>query len=390
VPDESIRRLTLADFADDRVQDRLDALIGAGETLFVERKVGEPKDGLGATVASFANTLGGWILLGVSNDGEVIGFEPPGRVDLQDWVRDVVRPQVDPLPPLAAASVHRDGKQVGIVRIAESLDTPHLVKTTGAVYVREPGGKRPITNHRELLEMARRGQDAERHARERLVNLPMLRDAMARDWGRLSGDNPAELPSDPLVDLVVLASPLTVPPHFADRCLSRGFVADGGLPLTALFPPTTPDRSTFGRPEPFARGVAFIAEQTGARARAVLAVDAGGVVGVRLTYRRPARGAVPLEALGHEYLAPLARIAAETLRRLDALGRSSVRFELDYGEALTIDAGQGQIAELRQLPVPPFAGGELPIPADAEDIDTLVGRWLREIARLAGLPQWES
>ena len=36
-----------------------------------------------------------------------------------------------------------------------------------------------------------------------------------------------------------------------------------------------------------------------------------------------------------------------------------------------------------------FIGGELPIPAEPDDINDLAQRWAREFGRAAGLPHWE-
>ena len=76
----SIRRLSLADLD----QASLEALIRHGEDLLVERTRDLPKSpGCGATVGSFANTLGGWVVIGVADDGEVVGWEKPAWLDLQ-------------------------------------------------------------------------------------------------------------------------------------------------------------------------------------------------------------------------------------------------------------------------------------------------------------------
>jgi predicted HTH transcriptional regulator len=120
--------------------------IAEGETLFVERKQDIPTDGLAPTVASFANTLGGWVLLGVANDGTLTDYTWKGRADLQDHVREHLRGTVDPLPPFAAAAVMMDNKTVGVVRVAESADTPHIVAGHGRA-VRARAGRKG-TGHR--------------------------------------------------------------------------------------------------------------------------------------------------------------------------------------------------------------------------------------------------
>jgi hypothetical protein len=65
----SLPRLAIPDIVAD--PDLIKRLVYEGETLYVERKERDPKDGLGATVASFANMLGGWLLIGVTNDRKI-------------------------------------------------------------------------------------------------------------------------------------------------------------------------------------------------------------------------------------------------------------------------------------------------------------------------------
>jgi len=61
----------------------------------------DPSRGIGQTVAAFANTLGGWLLLGVADDGALKGYEA-GPGDFADKIRHKLRAQVEPLPPFAA------------------------------------------------------------------------------------------------------------------------------------------------------------------------------------------------------------------------------------------------------------------------------------------------
>src|ERR1044072_7668483 len=73
-------------------------LIARGEPGGVERKAAIPKgDGLCPSVAAFANTHGGWILLGVDDAGAIVGWRPPGRSPIYDHLREQLR-GVDPMP----------------------------------------------------------------------------------------------------------------------------------------------------------------------------------------------------------------------------------------------------------------------------------------------------
>ena len=66
--------------------------------------------------------LGGWLLIGVTDDRKIVGYKPPGRVDLQDYIRQLLAAQVDPLPPFAAVRLRAGRHMIGVVRVPESSD----------------------------------------------------------------------------------------------------------------------------------------------------------------------------------------------------------------------------------------------------------------------------
>jgi hypothetical protein len=382
--DDSIRRLAIADL--DSAGERLGRLIASGETLFVERKEKIPEEGLGPTVASFANMLGGWVLLGVRNDGKAVGYEPPGRSEIQDHVRELLRRDVDPMPPFSAASAEYDGKPIGVVRVHESVDTPHLVSATGAIYVREPGGKVPISDHRTLLEMAPRGRDARAKTETRLYNLTLINEAL---------EGPPQLPADdpqaeslPLIlQIIVLAGPLTVTGEFADRALAES-TADW-LPNQAahMFPGGDPvTQKTYTFTDARARGIVITASQNATLSVATLALDAAGVMAARVAQRRT-QGVLDLPAFGDEYLTVMLQRVTESLDRLEAHGRAAVHLVMRGTTGLTVQTSTGAIGNIE--PGQLHVGGEAAIPAATEDLDDLVGRWIRELAREAGIPAWE-
>jgi hypothetical protein len=138
----SIHRLSLAALD----QPALEELVQHGEDLLVERKQDLPKPPrFGAAAGSLANALGGWILLGVADNGTVHGWAKPERLDLQSHLGSVIGAQVDPLPPFAAEMREVDGKPIAVIRVFASADVPHIVRGTGAVYVRSSKGKSRLT-----------------------------------------------------------------------------------------------------------------------------------------------------------------------------------------------------------------------------------------------------
>lgn len=102
---------------------------------------------------------------------------------LADTVRDRLRGLVDPLPPFEAAQLRHPDGTIGVLRVYESADTPHVTLQSGAVFVREgaadtdtahagkaaPGVRsqriyeaRQIRSRQQLLDLAARGAQAER------------------------------------------------------------------------------------------------------------------------------------------------------------------------------------------------------------------------------------
>jgi len=86
-------------------------------------------------------------------------------------------------------------------------------------------------------------------------------------------------------------------------------------------------------------------------------------------------------------LAPLIRAAATTPAALDGYGRAAVDLEVHGCEGLTVQESANLIGVVRQHAL--CIGGDLAIPASDEDIDELAQRWVRELARAAGMPLWE-
>jgi hypothetical protein len=380
----SIRRLSLAALD----QTGLEELVRHGEDLLVERKQDLPKPPrLGAAAGSFANTLGGWILLGVADDGAVHGWTKPARLDLQSHLGSLLGAELDPLPPFVADMREVDGKSIAVIRVFASADVPHIVRGTGAVYVRSSKGKEPVDDHRTLLELARRGEEAEARARRRLVELPAVGWALRPpDW-RPRGVSFAE---EVDVRYIARAAPLTVTPSLADWPLTRR--AADSLVATAdhLLPA---ERMPFGRKAPaltpFARGAdVSAAQETGiGRSDSVtLVADSGGVIGV--SQARGAHGDQPmvlLQAILEDELRPLARTLADLLRQAEAYGRVAV-------DLWMLLPPKSHVREQQIVDVPRelYVARELTVPADEDEIEALALSWHRELQRAIGIVKYED
>lgn len=118
-------------------------IISGGEDSFSEfkRDISQRSDFAGEMVA-FANTEGGYIILGVDDDGTIHGIDDPQRVEEQviNLARHNCRP---PLTP-AIDRVETDDGLVLVVNIQRRVSTPHETNT-GICYIRVGSTKRRCT-----------------------------------------------------------------------------------------------------------------------------------------------------------------------------------------------------------------------------------------------------
>jgi len=145
--------VTLADLSDARA---LRELVAAPESDSVERKRTADAMTLAKVVSAFANTSGGWLLLGVDDDGTLSGWRPKGTAHPRDWLRDVLENVLDPLPHFEAELFEIDGITIGVVRVPRSSAKPHFIDRTGEVFERRNGQTRRLTGS-QVREMTQQG-----------------------------------------------------------------------------------------------------------------------------------------------------------------------------------------------------------------------------------------
>jgi len=378
LPDPAgLRRLTLADLDDDTLLE----LVRHGEDLLVERKrepPGIPK--FGAAIGSLANTLGGWILLGVTDEGDVHGWEPPGGADIQSHLGAILRAQVDPLPPFVAAAREVDGKPIGVMRVFSSADAPHIVRGTGAVYLRSSKGKEPVDDHRTLLELAKRGEIAEREAASRLTEPTTF----------ISPGREAEPQHADEVIMDVRAAPLTVTPSLREWPFTRRAAEACSALIETVLPPGRTGADHLERPWVDPRADQTVV--TGARNQgfgestrvSILARPDGLLAIEKLDRRGDGRPPVVLiQTLLEGELQPLARTLVSLLEAAEAIGRSVVDFWLVLPARGEMAGGPAR--RLNRL----SATGEITVPATADEVDALAGRWFRQIQRSMGIVKYE-
>lgn len=119
-------------------------MLGLDETLFVEHKANLGQDSANQVikaVASFANTLGGWLLIGIE-DGRPSGNESSWTGDeslpLVDVVRDRLRGEIDPLPAFEARVFHLDEGAVGVACTSRQTRRTSWCKAARCSFARSP------------------------------------------------------------------------------------------------------------------------------------------------------------------------------------------------------------------------------------------------------------
>lgn len=388
-----------------------------GESLFVEFKKGAERGSgyqLAKAAASFANTMGGWILIGVSDSGQLADWEPPTG-SLTDIVRQRLEGQVDPLPSFSAAIVELPDGPVGVVRVYESADTPHVL-SDGAIVVREPAqdsklrklGRYEATavrSHYELVQLAGRGEKARDDAKGRLAvgALPLVDQALRPQQAFAMVLHPADdVPETVTAGVEIRLAPLTITDRWADWAVSKRAVAR----LTQLAVSLVGDSPASPMTRPHPRGFFVTVASTAstpwtpgaymyASQTVTVVVDAAGVAGLRLAYVLRASGGnlhYHREFINERPFADLIRpvlaAVAKTLGAEEHLGRYLAEMTWDrMGALFRMDHNDEAV---HPLPATLPSGGELTVDGsdDPGEVSILAQAWGAELARAAGLPIW--
>lgn len=380
---EGVRRLSLSGLDEDALRQ----LIEHGEDLFVERKRELPEaPKFGASAGAFANTLGGFLLLGVADDKEIVGWQPPGRADVQSHLAQVLVQQLDPLPPFVAETRKIDNKEVVVVRVFESADTPHIVRGTGAIYRRSAKGKDPVPldDHQTLLQLARRGEAARVEAEARLGASPEVVRTFELDQRYLRRWTGAQF--------LAKAAPLTVTPQLSEWPLTESG-ANACLRAAEDLMIHRDQPGILGRRSdavlrPFGRGIEarVVWERGDAADETVALADSAGVFAVAKR-EGTARGSYVglIQAILKDHLRPLAAAMGDFLKAAEVVGPCAVDLTFMATAAVGVMAG-GRRSDSSD---PLHCAGTLISPASSADSEDLAQRWHREFQRDMGIVKYE-
>ena len=116
-------------------------LSGEGYNVEFKLKVPSKVRELSAEVCAFANSEGGYLIIGVDDNGQIVGVEidNPKRSAIQD---------ISPAIHTAIYSVTVDDKSIWIIDVPSGKDKPYVL--SGAIYVRESANTQKLTTAEEM------------------------------------------------------------------------------------------------------------------------------------------------------------------------------------------------------------------------------------------------
>ncbi len=142
------------------------------------------------SVSAFANTEGGSLFYGVTNDGEIVGLEDP-QSDA-DFISEKIKAHLDPVPDIQLIPFEHEGKSLLEVRIKQGELTPYYYYQDGTrtAYIRI-GNESVECNSQQLLSLILKGthmtwdsmpskEDASKHSFVILANT--FREQTHQEW----------------------------------------------------------------------------------------------------------------------------------------------------------------------------------------------------------------
>lgn len=140
------------------------------EGYYVEYKgdIFPSNEKIGRSIASFANSYGGWYVVGVKTDShnvanEICGFDVAKYPDPISKVREIAKSHIDPVPVFHPKVVQLDsGKATLVVYIPGEQETPFITKD-GRIYRRVSDSSDPIpeTSRYTIDQLVNSGQKIE-------------------------------------------------------------------------------------------------------------------------------------------------------------------------------------------------------------------------------------
>ena len=132
-----------------------------GETTEYDKKlkleVKKPKSWC-KSISSFANTLGGFLIFGISDDNQIVGLETPDKD--AELISEIIKTRLNPIPEFKISFHSEDGNILLIVQVFKGEETPYYYSGDGLLeaYVRV-GNESVKASPIELKRLVLRGRN---------------------------------------------------------------------------------------------------------------------------------------------------------------------------------------------------------------------------------------
>lgn len=139
-----------------------------GETSEYDKKrileVKKPKSWC-KSVSAFANTLGGALIFGISDDDQVIGLDDPNGD--AEKISEIIKTRLTPIPEFRLRFQQAEGKELIILDIFKGEETPYYYSGDGVLeaYIRV-GNESVKASFTELKRLILRGRNTSYDSQE--------------------------------------------------------------------------------------------------------------------------------------------------------------------------------------------------------------------------------
>lgn len=143
-----------------------DSLNNIEESFYFEFKEDDVKNGkLVEEISAFANTYGGYIFMGVSDDREIVGC-PNWN---EERITNILYDSISPVPIFdLKCFVFEDERKVLVIRIMEGPEPPYITNK-GHIYERISSESRKVTDSVRLSQMFQKRLDQEKLIEEKIT-----------------------------------------------------------------------------------------------------------------------------------------------------------------------------------------------------------------------------
>lgn len=111
------------------------------------------KDKVPAIITSFANSEGGWLIVGIEDDSHDVTCIPKIRSDYSQMISQLLKEKTSPIPSFDSVFLrnpNRKSEGVLVVEIYEGKFSPYVAN--GTVYIRNGSSKEPVKSERATID----------------------------------------------------------------------------------------------------------------------------------------------------------------------------------------------------------------------------------------------